>query len=85
MEAGLDCARIKKQSTFSHHFENIMKIKNFYSFTCAKQYFNKCSKDYICFLIEDHETDTYGVIDEDHLYHLQYEFDLHMTILYQSA
>jgi hypothetical protein len=61
-----------------------MKIKNFYSFTCAKQYFNEVANDYICFLIEDHETNTYGVIDEDTLYHLQHEFNLHMSILWES-
>jgi len=62
-----------------------MKIKNFYSFTCAKQYFNEVANDYICFLIENHENDTYSVIDEDRLYHLQHEFNLHMSILWEST
>ncbi len=58
-----------------------MENKNFYSYPCAKHYFDWCSEDYICFLIEDHETDTYGVIDEDTLYHLQHEYNLNMTVL----
>ncbi len=62
-----------------------MKIKNFYSFTCAKQYFNfLVLKGYEPLLIEDHETDTYGVIDEETYNHLQNEFNLHMTLHYAT-
>ncbi len=64
-------------------FEN----KNFYSFTCAKQYFNnQCEIDYpfVIYLIEDHEEDVYSVVSEGRLDHLQNEYYLHMTILYTS-
>ena len=62
-----------------------MKIKNFYSFTCAKQYFNECSRSYVCYLIEDHETATYGVIDKEKLKYLQSVMNLHMSILYECV
>ena len=50
----------------------------------AKQYFSQCSNDYICFLIHDLETDTYGVITEDHLRYLQEDFNLCMEVLLES-
>jgi hypothetical protein len=62
-----------------------MKIKNFYSYSSAKQYFNKCSRSYVCYLIEDHETATYGVIDEAKLKYLQSVMNVHMSILYECV
>jgi len=69
---------------FTPSFGEHMKNKNFYSLSRAKRYFNWCSNDYICFLIHDLETDTYGVITEDHLRYLQEDFNLCMEVLLES-
>ncbi len=61
-----------------------MENKNFYSKTRATAYFHDCAEDYICFLIYDLETDTYGVIDEPMLRYLQEDYNLHMEILNES-
>ena len=62
-----------------------MKIKNFYSYSSAKHYFNECSREHVCYLIEDHETATYGVIDEAKLKYLQSVMKLHISILYECV
>ena len=61
-----------------------MQNKKFNSKSKAYDYFWKCAKSHICFLIRDHENASYQVIDEDTLRYLQNEFNLHMDVLIES-
>ena len=62
-----------------------MKIKNFLSFTSAKQYFTQCIREgYKPLMIQDHTEDNYRVIDRDMYNHLRYKMKLNMTLQYTT-
>ena len=62
-----------------------MKIKNFLSFTCAKQYFNECIREgHEPLMIEDHVEDNYRVIDRDMYNRLRYKLKVKMTLHYTT-
>ena len=58
-----------------------MNNKTFNTLAYARQYFNRISESYVCFLIHNREDDVYEVVNQNLIDHYDEEFNLDYELI----